>query len=575
MTDFSTLISGIVNSLKLPDDWNEPDLSLQACSKGERLKQVLEALHEWKGSDQPTDVILEKMKKKDIATHIADNFFSEADRGIFNDSISKDDGEFWQKNNATLKVSFWNSLSRGLNNDGVEKAKLNSSHYLRNWEDLIVERTKDDGLPEYCLDIGNGPKPIKITKIQRPTRWTPNQMSGFIRSLRGGNPIPSMTAFQENDDSPIEIMDGQQRLTVAFDRPGQWRGQLPEHSPEAIVTLLTPAEGVAIEEAREELVRIFRVLNTGGTNLKPLEVIIASYIQSANRYLFEELLELSNLILLEETGKTPPWMKEVKSCTKNGKRSILDSDTLTSREIELIDILLRPLVYGTLKKPGIMTSALCSGRTTMRGIEKVIQSVGSAEHAGKIRHRLTRAFEVASEVFPAEGEFSFLRMPKRSKDQEAQIDWNTRSALKTAAALQVGSIYAYLPLSAEIEEEVQEEIRTAWREFVNPGDGGETEHFLDEFFIPRSQNTTSLWGWQNSWSEKVRGILIDAGIDIAKEKRGEEPTPSWVDIYVKLLPASKIEEYREQLELYNSVKDVSDLEELKIRALKRLIQKKE
>ena len=73
----------------------------------------------------------------------------------------------------------------------------------------------------------------------------------------------------------------------------------------------------------------------------------------------------------------------------------------------------------------------------------------------------------------------------------------------------------------------------------------------------------------------MRGILIDAGIDIAKEKRGEEPTPSWVDIYVKLLPASKIEEYREQVELFNSVKDVSDLEELKIRALKILIQKKE
>ena len=183
---------------------------------------------------------------------------------------------------------------------------------------------------------------------------------------------------------------------------------------------------------------------------------------------------------------------------KKGKKNLLSAERqyMEANELDLFDLLLRPLVYGMYRNENLQFR----GTTSNDGIEKLLEENFSEEELDNIVQLLTNSFESAYRVFPD----CYLRMAKSKDGVSEEIQWqSSRTANKTATALQVGGFFATKKPTTVLTEHEIDIIHQLWIDFMNGVNKFEKNGYLDSNGIPSRQNTESLWRWQRNWIEEL------------------------------------------------------------------------
>lgn len=441
--------------------------------------------------------------KRNLYAAFANSLFREEDRLNFGNEPEI----FYNRSTTIPKTEFWKAIADAMRLDagaGEEVGTTHGSPILEyslvtvSWSELL-SGVEDRNIR---LNLGEDFPRLepKIPRYQRPRRWTKDKIKGFVRSLKKGNPIPSLTVYLDEHNNCYEILDGQQRLESAIYSYSLWKDAI---SPDTKigVYVVKGSSGADEMKVRSELVELYKVLNTGGVNLSPLEVIVGTYHRSA---LIEELIDTTRTSVLNhdindrsDVANQGSWKSHLRDMCSGKKSYIaegaLQSTALSIGELEVVNHLLRPLVYG--HKDGNVF--LNHGLSTMKGIERLCQEF-SSDDVAEVIPRLVKAFNAAYSVFNHE-DVGFLKMAS-GINEEGSILWQRGKTLnKTATALQVGAFYSNLSLDDFIDSETAQAIREQWKEFIK-------SKYLDDNGKARNQNAASLWKWQLEWSDSVRSL---------------------------------------------------------------------
>ena len=444
-----------------------------------------------------------KGSKGDLFTAFANSLFTEVDRWRFN----RQRDLYYNIKTTIPKTEFRRALAEALRigiepsletkKSGTANPSLKYNLVKVPWGQLLQF---DEG--NVRLNLGEDYPLLepKIPGYQRPRRWTPSKIRGFVSSLREGLPIPSLTVFHNEDDDCYDVLDGQQRLESAINSYDLWKDSIPTEA-EVGVYVVKGLEDVDNKQVRKERIKLYTALNTGGVNLSSLEIRVGTWHEHP---LLEQLIELTkdSVLKVEIKGKgsieeQDSWKSHIATICRGRKsiESTLQSKALNINELEIVDHLLRPLVYG--HKDGNVY--VCRGLTTMKGIDHMFELIGDQEIVADIRNRLTKALGAAYAVFNHDG-VEFLKLAK-GLDEEGEIVWQGKNTLnKTATALQVGAFYSHLDHYDHLDDQTTQDIREKWKEFIK-------NEYLDDTGKARNQNARQLWHWQEIWSDTVQNLI--------------------------------------------------------------------
>tara|TARA_B100002051_G_scaffold129723_1_gene123290 strand:+ start:8157 stop:9812 length:1656 start_codon:yes stop_codon:yes gene_type:complete len=480
-------------------------------------------------------------EKSGLYELFANCLFTEPYRGQFR----IDPRMFYNANSGTAGRFFWEAVCRVLEEpEEPEPNVLRFKLVIQPWNTLVRKNSEGN----FTLELGgNFPNwTMKVPGEQRTIRWSPSKNNDFIQSLNLGMPIPSITVFMNEERGVYEILDGQQRLEATISSLDEI-----ERLPDEVVVgvYVVRAEEASEDKVREALVNLYWRLNTGGVNLKPIEARVGLYY---HKKLLQELISLCKEILSSEDGDAD-WKLYIRQIydKKKLKKNNLRSEALNANEIDLVDLLLRPIVYG--QKDGSGQDFEYIGLSTMKGVERLLSGPRKIEDdmVTSTLERLRRSFEMAFRTFN-DDDCGYLRMAA-TKDSSGEVGWQKKGRLdKTGAALQVGAFYSN-PNFRIINDDALQSLRTDWLDFNR-------REYLGDDGKPRRQNSGNLWKWQTKWVEDVRtsleGLVKEGGVEMLVE--GSAPTESEVDelrqalnrtndaVVIRLLE-SRIEELEESL----------------------------
>ena len=543
---------GLIRALhdKLFDD--DDDLSLvkdgrfdsTELTKTEGLVTLFKKIDDFLSSKEKnwyikTDKDLEQLNKADLFAEFAVCFFKTADKNKFTSSPLN----FYNKSAKVPMNDFWVCLCRSV---GIGVFQVEAWEQLTyelvqvDWKDLVEEHKNDDGGIDHYLNLGiEYPKwKTKLSRYQRPRRWDGKKSLGLAKSLKDGFPIPALIVFKDDDYEQYDVLDGQQRIHAIITTREEWVDQIPEHS-KACVYVISAKDGANRIDTRKAVIRLYQRLNQGGVNLKKLEIFIGVF---ENKPIIDSLIKMVRDILSSDENKED-WKGYLAKIykPKKGKKNLLSAERqyMEANELDLFDLLLRPLVYGMYLDEKLQFH----GTTSNDGIEKLLEKNFSEEELENIVQRLTNSFESAYRVFPD----CYLRMVKSKDGVSEEIQWqSSRTANKTATALQVGGFFATKKLTTVLTEHEIDIIHQLWIDFMNGVNKFEKNGYLDSNGIPSRQNTESLWRWQRNWVEELNPI----------SKSLKEDTPESILEIERLIRNEGNEDLRKRLrEMLDNMED--------------------
>jgi len=485
---------------------------------------------------QPDDDIV-TCSKADLFAAFANSLFTEADRWNFNRNRKL----FYNNKTTIPRTEFWRALSEALSlgidpsqeieNSSAANPSLEYKLVTVFWRELLSGVEDND----IRLNLGEGypSLPPKIPGYQRPRRWTPAKIKGFVNSLQKGLPIPSLTVYHNENNDCYDVLDGQQRLESAINSYGYWKDLIPRES-EIGVYVVKGSEDADEHQVKRSLIDLYTALNTGGVNLSPLEIRVGT---RHGHPLLELLIDLTQSSVLKAEIKgggsiegQDSWKSHIATICR-GKKSIestLQSKALNINELEVVDHLFRPLVYG--HKDGNVF--LCNGVTTMKGIDRLFEQISNQDDIADIKVRLAKAFGAAYVVFNHD-DVGFLRMAK-GLDEDGEIEWQVEKTLnKTATALQVGAFYSNLDRYDLLDNQTAQDIREEWKKFIK-------KEYLDDVGKARNQNAVQLWEWQQKWSDTVQRLTGNLTPVLTDEERAV-----FEKARAKISPETLLEWFRE------------------------------
>jgi len=455
---------------------------------------------------QPPIDIDESREKSQLYTDFALHLFRKPDRkkfddnpkGYYNDNSKLPRWEFWA---ATCKALGLAVTQHMFDEEDPASSVLYHELIEVDWEDLIeTHRSEND---EHHLNLGDKYPAMKlwIPKYQRPRRWNTAKAIIFSESLRTGYPIPPLFVYNDAENNRYHVLDGQQRIHALIDTKSDWQGRVPLQS-KACVFVISSNINADKKDVRKALVSLYQRLNTGGVNLKPIEVLIGVH---EDQPLLSELIMFSREILStsadDEMGGWKSHMSSIFT-PKRGGQSLLDTEEnhLQAHQLDLLDTLFRPLVYGTIDEA--IEGLKYTGLSTMKGIEQLLTHSYSEQECKLIIDRLDNAFSAAYSAFGIDR--CFLRMAK-DRDEFGELLWQPSTrADKTATALQVGALFSTLKPRAVLGESEINTLSSRWIEFMNSAEDFDQTGYLDDRGQPGRQNSGSLWSWQRTWLEAVK-----------------------------------------------------------------------
>jgi len=173
---------------------------------------------------------------------------------------------------------------------------------------------------------------LVIPDFQRNYVWTKTQASRLIESFLLGLPVPGVFLYKERESQKLLVIDGHQRLgTVAYfyrgifkdDKAFRLQGVSPRWERKTYEELLEPdrlrlddsvLRATIIQQLHpgdhSSIYLIFERLNTGGTQLNPMEIRKCLYTGPAYQFL-ETLNRASDWRALLGKPKSDPRLKDV------------------------------------------------------------------------------------------------------------------------------------------------------------------------------------------------------------------------------------------------------------------------
>jgi hypothetical protein len=453
---------------------------------------------------QPSIEIDKSREKSQLYSDFASHLFRESDRKKFADNPKV----YYNDNSKLPRWEFWAATCKALglaitrhifDEKDPTTSVLHHELIEVDWEDLIeTHGSKND---EYHLNLG-GKYPVMklwIPKYQRPRRWNIAKSIMFSESLRTGYPIPPLFVYNDEENNRYHVLDGQQRIHALIDTKIDWQGRVPLKSKACVFVISSNTEADK-KDVRKALVSLYQRLNTGGVNLKPIEVLIGVH---EDKPLLSELIVFAREIFsaADDEGGWKSHMSSIFT-PKRGGQNLLDTEEnhLRAHELDLLDTLFRPLVYGTIDEAN--EGPKFTGLSTMKGIEQLLSHTYSRQECELIIDRLDNAFTAAYSAFGIEG--CFLRMAK-GRDESGKILWQPSTRVdKTATALQVGTFFSTMKPRAVLGESEIKSLSSRWIEFMNSTEGFDQTGYLDDRGQPGRQNSGSLWSWQITWLEAVK-----------------------------------------------------------------------
>jgi hypothetical protein len=488
---------------------------------------------------QPDFDFDKKREKKQLYSDFALHLFREQDRENFTSNPER----YYNNNSKLPRWEFWAATCRALglaltqhefDEEDSSGSVLDHELIQVEWEDLIETHKKEDGKVEYRLNLGDDHPAMKLSirKYQRPRRWNSGRAITFARSLKTGFPIPPFFVYKDVENNRYDVLDGQQRIHALIDTKADWEGRVPPQS-KACIFVISSGEDADEEDIRKALVLLYQRLNTGGVNLKPIEVRIGIHEDNS---LLGELINLVRDILSTPTeeGKGG-WKGHMASIftPKRGGKNLLDTEEnyLLPHELDLLDTLFRPLIYGTIDES--IGGLKYQGLTTMSGLDMLLHPTYSEDECKQIVNKLTNAFNAAYDAFNVAG--CFLRMAK-GHDENGGIIWQPSTRVdRTATALQVGAFFTAVKPRARLGPDEIDTLARRWVEFMNSEDEFSQTGYLDDRGQPGRQNTGSLWGWQETWLEAVKPSVehleeqMPEAFQELNEKYSREDIQRWLD----------------------------------------------
>ena len=376
---------------------------------------------------KPSLGIDEGREKSQLYSDFANHLFRESDRkkfgenpvNYYNDNSKLPRWEFWAATCKALELPV--TQKTGLEDDDKDSFDSPLEHELIkvNWEDLVELNGSENSEPLLNLGDNYPTKKLQTPRYQRPRRWTSAKQIIFVESLKSGYPIPLFFVYNDVKNNRYDVLDGQQRIHALIDTKPDWQS-LPLQS-QACVFVISSKPGADERDVRNALVNLYRRLNTGGVNLKPIEVLIAVF---EDKPLLKKLIQFSRKILSTTADDdSRGWKGHMSSkfMPKKGGQSLLGTEEnyLQAHELDLLDTLFRPLVYGTIDDA---TNRLKYERlTTMKGIEQLLMHPYSEQECESIIERLDTAFRAAFSTFDVNK--CFLRMAK-GRDESGEMCGN-------------------------------------------------------------------------------------------------------------------------------------------------------
>jgi len=486
-----------------------------------------------------TDFDLGSREKSELYSDFALHLFIEQDREKFEEKPL----DYYNDNSKLPRWEFWAAVCRTLRlsvtlNEFVEDnpagAVLMHELIEVEWEDLIETHKNEDGKTEHLLNPGDEYPVMKlwIPKYQRPRRWNIAKAIRFSDSLKTGYPIPPLFVYKDVENNRYHVLDGQQRLHALIDTKSDWEGRVPTTS-KASVFVISSIDHADVKHVRKSLVSLYQRLNTGGVNLKPIEVLIGVH---EDQYLLNQLIVLARDILSTSTDEGKGGWKEHMASIftpKRGGQSLLETEEhhLQAHELDLLDTLFRPLIYGTIDEA--IEGLKFTGLPTMKGLEQLLSTNYIPFQCKLIVDRLANAFNAAYDAFSVEG--CFLRMAK-GRDEQGEVLWQPSTRVdKTATALQVGAFFSTLKPRAVLGKSEIDTLTSRWLEFINSEEDFKQTGYLDDRGQPGRQNSGSLWNWQRTWLEVVKPStehLVDQVPEVFTQlnvKYSREEIQRWLD----------------------------------------------
>ena len=172
--------------------------------------------------------------------------------------------------------------------------------------------------------------------------------------------------YKDVENYRYDVLDGRQRIHALISTKADWEGLVPPQS-KARVYVISSDEKADKKVVRKALVLLYQRLNTGGVNLKPIEVRVGIY---RRQQVLGELIKLVRDILSASTeaGKgdgRDTWQEYL---LQRGGQSLLDTEEnyLLAHELDVLDTLFRPLIYGTIDESigGLKHQTLSTMRRT-------------------------------------------------------------------------------------------------------------------------------------------------------------------------------------------------------------------
>jgi len=255
-----------------------------------------------------------------------------------------------------------------------------------------------------------------------------------------------------------------------------------------------------------------------------------------DQYLLNQLIVLARDILSTSTDEGKGGWKEHMASIftpKRGGQSLLETEEhhLQAHELDLLDTLFRPLIYGTIDEA--IEGLKFTGLPTMKGLEQLLSTNYIPFQCKLIVDRLANAFNAAYDAFSVEG--CFLRMAK-GRDEQGEVLWQPSTRVdKTATALQVGAFFSTLKPRAVLGKSEIDTLTSRWLEFINSEEDFKQTGYLDDRGQPGRQNSGSLWNWQRTWLEVVKPStehLVDQVPEVFTQlnvKYSREEIQRWLD----------------------------------------------